>query len=155
MIRKISSPNRAGDTSTGGIDSVGHETGSARDIQVAEAEVAKAKAGVVRAEADLAVTTIRAPIRGRVLKVHARSGERVGDLGIVEIGDTRAMHAVAEVYELDVANIRIGQKASVRVQSLPDALVGEVVHIGWEVGRRVVLDNDPSRIPMPVSSKCG
>ncbi|MDX1944081.1 MAG: efflux RND transporter periplasmic adaptor subunit [Pirellulaceae bacterium] len=100
-------------------------------------------AGVARAEADLRGTQIISPIAGRVLKIHARPGERIGELGLAEIGDTAAMHAVAEVYERDVPRVRIGQPAKVKVQSLPGELPGQVLHVGWKIGRRVVLDNDP------------
>lgn len=113
------------------------------DVAVAEAELMKARAGVTRAEADLDVSKIMAPIAGRVLKIYTRAGERVGDSGFAEIGDTTAMHAVAEVYERDAPRVKIGQQAKVKVQSLPEDLSGAVVHGGWRVGRRVVLDNDP------------
>lgn len=113
------------------------------DVAVAEAEVLKAEAGLARAQAELDAARIVAPIAGRILKIHARPGERIGEVGLVEIGDTAAMQAVAEVYERDVLRVRIGQRARVKIQSLPEELPGEVVQIGWKVGRRVVLDNDP------------
>ena len=113
------------------------------DVAAAEAEVARAEAGVALAEADLDASKIRAPIAGRVLKISARPGERVGEAGLAEVGDTDSMHAVAEVYERDAPRVRIGQRARVKVQSLPGELGGEVVRVGWKVGRRVVLDNDP------------
>jgi HlyD family secretion protein len=113
------------------------------DVAAAEAEVAKAEAGVVRADADLEATQVRAPVAGRVLKVSARGGERVGETGLLELGDTRAMHAVAEVHEKDAPRVRVGQRATVIVQSLPGELTGEVVQVGWKVGRQVVFDNDP------------
>jgi HlyD family secretion protein len=113
------------------------------DIALAEAELAKAEAGVACAEVDLEATNVRSPIAGRVLKIHSRQGEKVSERGIAEIGDTNDMQAVAEVYERDVPRVQIGQRATVRVQSLPGELPGEVVQVGWQVGRRVVLDNDP------------
>lgn len=113
------------------------------DVSVAEAELARAEAGVSRAEAELEAANVRSPMAGRILKVNTRAGEKVGESGVAEIGNTAEMHAVAEVYERDVPGVRVGQRAVVRVQSLPDELTGEVVHVGWRVGRRVVLDNDP------------
>jgi HlyD family secretion protein len=115
----------------------------AEDVAVAAAELAKATAGVARAEADLQMAQVLAPHAGRVLKIHARAGERVGDAGLCELGDTATMHAVAEVYERDAPRIRIGQRAKIIVQSLPGELTGQVLQVGWKVGRRVVLDNDP------------
>lgn len=113
------------------------------DVAVAEAEVVRAEAGVARAEADLEASKVVSPIAGRVLKLNTRPGERVGEGGIAEVGDTAAMHAVAEVYERDAPRVKVGQRARAKIQSLPGELSGEVVHVGWRVGRRVVLDNDP------------
>ena len=113
------------------------------DVAVAEAEVAKAEAGVARAAADLEATAVRSPTAGRVLSIHARAGEKVGESGVAEIGDTAAMHAVAEVYEGDVPKVAVGRRATVHLQTAPGPLAGEVVRVGWKVGRRVTLDNDP------------
>lgn len=113
------------------------------DIQVAAAELAKAEAGVSRSEAEWEDTQIQSPIAGRILKIFARPGERIGTDGLAEIGDTSNMQAVAEVHERDAPLVKIGQPAVVKVQSLTGEISGEVVHVGWKVGRRVVLDNDP------------
>lgn len=113
------------------------------DVLLAEAELARAQAGVAMAEADLEVTQIRYPGNGRILKVNAYPGEKVSESGIFELGDTSQMHAVAEVYEKDIVRVQIGQRATVWMQSIPGELTGKVVHVGWKVGRRVVLDNDP------------
>ncbi len=113
------------------------------DVQVAAAELAKAEAGVSRAEAEWEDTQLRSPLDGRVLKIFARAGERIGTDGFAEIGDTANMQAVAEVHERDAPLVKVGQPAVVKVQSLTGEIPGEVVHVGWKVGRRVVLDNDP------------
>lgn len=102
-----------------------------------------ARADVAKARADLEQAVVRSPIAGRVLKVHARSGERVGDQGIAEIGRTDAMRAVAEVYETDVARIRIGQRATITSPALPHPITGSVERIGELVGKLDVLGTDP------------
>ncbi|NJK58750.1 MAG: biotin/lipoyl-binding protein [Pleurocapsa sp. SU_5_0] len=56
------------------------------DVQVSQAELAKANAAVKQAQAALALTEVRSPIDGRVLEVNVRPGEVVGDRGIVAIG---------------------------------------------------------------------
>jgi HlyD family secretion protein len=64
--------------------------------------------------------------------------------GILDLGDVRTMHAVAEVYEADVPRVRMGMRATVRVKGT--GLVcqeARVVAIGQIVGRKVALDNDP------------
>lgn len=113
------------------------------DVAVAEAELLKAEAVTARQAEELEATSIRAPIAGRVLKVHVRAGEKVGESGILELGNTAEMHAVAEVYERDIHRVKIGQTAAVWVQSSQTELSGEVVRVGWMIGRKSVLDNDP------------
>jgi HlyD family secretion protein len=113
------------------------------DVKVAEAELAQAEASLEVARADLRATEVRSPIAGRVLRVHARPGERVGDQGVVEVGNIEVMHVVAEVYEEDVARVRIGQAARVRVPSLGAELSGRVVRKDLVVGRKVIFNNDP------------
>jgi HlyD family secretion protein len=113
------------------------------DVKVAEAELVQAQAGLELARADLEATEVCAPIKGQVLRIHVWPGERVADQGIVEIGDTQVMHAVAEVYEQDVAKVSIGQKAKVRIPTLGADLTGKVVRKDLVVSRKVVFSNDP------------
>lgn len=60
-----------------------------------EHDVAVADLRLARAEFDR--VEVRSPIDGQVLTVYARAGERVGSEGILELGETGAMYAVAEV----------------------------------------------------------
>lgn len=113
------------------------------DVALASAELARTKAAVEQAKAELAATQIRAPSDGRILRVHARPGQRIGDKGVVEMGNTKVMYAIAEVYEADVGRVRVGQTVRLRVPSLTQDLHGKVERLGWMVGRKVTLDNDP------------
>ena len=70
-----------------------------------------------------------------------RPGERVGDQGILEVGNIDVMHAVAEVYEEDVNKVLPGQSARVRVPTLNAELTGEVVRKDLVVGRKVLFNN--------------
>jgi multidrug efflux pump subunit AcrA (membrane-fusion protein) len=102
-----------------------------------------ARAALSRAEAELELSTVRAPLAGQVLEVHARPGERVEVAGVVELGDTASMYAVAEVYETDIGRVRLGQPARVRSPALPRELAGEVERIGLKIGKKDVLSTDP------------
>ena len=62
---------------------------------------------------------------------------------MLEIGNLDELHVVAEVYETDVMRVRCGQTARILVTGLPEPLRGEVVEIGWEIGRKDVLSTDP------------
>jgi HlyD family secretion protein len=97
-----------------------------------------------QAEAELALTTIRSPITGRVLKVHAREGERVGPEGIAELGKTRSMCAIAEIYETDVRYLHVGDSATVTSPALSSPLKGTVDRIGYKIGKQDVLATDPA-----------
>lgn len=102
-----------------------------------------ASANLARAKAEEELSTVRSPITGQVIEVHCREGERVGLDGIVELGETTAMYAVAEVYETDIGRIRIGQRALIRSTALPHETGGRVERIGLMIGKKDVLSTDP------------
>lgn len=116
------------------------------DVDVARSQVAKAQAGVVRAQAELNLAIVRSPQAGQVLKIHTRPGELVGTQGIISLGQTQRMVAVAEVYELDVSHIRAGQAATAisKNNAFPDVLRGKVVEVGLEINKKDVLNTDPA-----------
>ena len=116
------------------------------DVQAALAEVERAIATVEIAKADLELTYVRAPRDGRVLKVHVRPGEVVSDQskGVIELGQTDQMDVVAEVYETDIGKVRVGQRASVTSSVFDGKLQGTVAQIGWEIGKRDILNTDPA-----------
>ena len=113
------------------------------DVQVAQAELEQAKAAVKEARAALALTEVRSPMNGRVLEVNVRPGEVVGNTGIVAIGQTDQMYVAAEVYETDVARVRLGQKAIVTGSAFEGKLEGEVTQVGLEVKQQDVFESDP------------
>jgi HlyD family secretion protein len=114
------------------------------DVNQQERQITAAEASLAMARAELAMTEVRAPIDGRILKICVRPGERIGDDGILEIGDTSEMFAVAEVYEADLPRVRLGQPAAVKLfTGAGEELQGEVAEIGMVVGKKDVLANDP------------
>jgi HlyD family secretion protein len=113
------------------------------DVQLQECEIEAAEAAAERARADLDATIVRAPIGGQVLRIHTRAGERAGEDGLLEMGRTDAMYAVAEVYEADIPRVRVGAGARVIVPSTGLELPGVVEEIGLLIGRKDVLSNDP------------
>jgi HlyD family secretion protein len=97
-----------------------------------------------RALAELRLTEVRSPIDGRVLDVHARAGERVGPDGILELGATQAMFAIAEVYETDIARVAVGQRARVTSPALAKPLDGVVELIRPKIQKLDALGTDPA-----------
>lgn len=116
------------------------------DVNVARSQVSAAQARVARAQAELDLATVRSPQAGQVLKIHTRPGELVGAKGIISLGQTQRMVAVAEVYELDLSLIRVGQAATVisKNNAFPDVLRGKVVEVGLEINKKDVLNTDPA-----------
>jgi HlyD family secretion protein len=109
-------------------------------LLVADAEVAQS-------QAELARSMVTSPINGKVIAVHARDGERVGMQGIVELGRTDQMYAIAEVYETDIGRLKLGQKATATSPALEQPLSGVIDRLGMKVGIQAALPTDPvSRI---------
>ena len=114
------------------------------DVQAAETEVALAIASVAQAQVELDLAYIKSPINGRVLDVFTRPGESISNNGIVEIGQTQEMYVVAEIYETDISQVRLGQRAEIISDAIADELEGTVEQIGWKIGKRDILDTDPA-----------
>jgi len=114
------------------------------DVQQAQAEVNVAMAGIQRAKADLEAAVVRSPITGQIIKVHAREGEQIGSDGLVEIGKTDQMYAVAEIYETDIQKVKRGQKAVITSPAFPGEISGVVDQIGLAIRKNDVLNTDPA-----------
>ena len=82
-------------------------------LDEARMELDIAVADLAAAEANLELAVVRSPVRAQVLEIHAYPGERVGPEGIMELGRTDRMYAVAEVYETDITEVQVGQRATV------------------------------------------
>jgi HlyD family secretion protein len=113
------------------------------DVRVLRSELEASVGRVATAKVNLAMSEIASPMDGLVLRVHVRDGERPRDSGILELGDTRQMQVIAEVYEADAIRLRVGSPAQVVLKSSGVELRGVVRHIRPLVGRKTVLDNDP------------
>ena len=114
------------------------------DVQAAQSEVNSAIASVKKAQAELALAYVRSPRDGQVLKIHTWDGEIVGNNGIVELGQTNQMVAVAEVYETDVKQLKIGQKAIITSGAFTGEAIGRVEEIGLQIYKNNVLNTDPT-----------
>lgn len=95
---------------------------------------------------DLDLTELRSPIDGQVLRLHAREGERPGDEGVLELGDSDRMQALLEVYESDIDRVRLGQMVTLVSENggFSGRLRGRVVRISPQVRQREVLSTDPT-----------
>lgn len=114
------------------------------DVNVAQTEVDRMIANVKQAKASLEQSVVKAPQSGQVLYIHTRPGEVVSSDGIVEIGQTEQMEAIAEVYQSDVGRVRLGQRARVSSEAIAGELTGTVSQIGAQVRRQTIVNTDPS-----------
>jgi HlyD family secretion protein len=116
---------------------------SAAKRDTAELDVAIANANLAAAEAELELSIVRAPVAARVLEIHAGVGERLGPEGILELGRTDEMYAIAEVYETDIGRVRKNQRARITSPALSGPVEGTVEYIGLKVGKQDLIGTDP------------
>jgi HlyD family secretion protein len=111
-------------------------------VAAASIEVARERVSLRAAEVERSL--VRAPSPGRVLAVHSRPGELAGTRGVIDLGRTDRMMAVAEVYETDIGRVEIGQPATVDSEALEDVLFGRVDRIRAQVNKHDVIGTDPA-----------
>ena len=119
----------------------------------AEADLARASAAVglealryqlASAEQGVQRAIVKAPIAGQILEILIRPGERTETKPILKMGDTRVMHAVAEIYETEIKHVKLGQPARVESPALTRPLTGRVVDINRIISKNDVLNVDPA-----------
>ena len=96
------------------------------------------------AQVRLERTIICAPKSGQIIKIIAREGESITQTGILQMGNTEQMYVVAEIYETDVGELHVGQRAHITSSVFPQKLQGTVDKIGLQIGKKDVLATDPA-----------
>jgi HlyD family secretion protein len=114
------------------------------DAQIARAQLQQTQAALAKAESELELAYVRAPIDGEILAIHARPGEAIGEKGIAQIGQTDQMMVVAEIDQNDINRVKIGQRATISSGIFPENLQGRVYKIGSLIGKNDILDTDPA-----------
>jgi HlyD family secretion protein len=113
------------------------------DVMVAEARVRSARAASAKARAEAALAQIRAPISGKILKIHARPGDLVGAEGLLDLADLDRLEVVADVYETDLGRVHIGAHASVTVPGTTIRYPAQVREVGFLVKHVLEAGTDP------------
>jgi HlyD family secretion protein len=114
-----------------------YEAAQAEHLTAIE-EVTRLTAALGSARDQLAKTVYSAPIAGTVIELNVEAGEIVivGTMNnpgtrILAVGNLDQMVAEAEVDETDIIDLRVGQRARVEVDAIPDtSFAGEVIEIG-------------------------
>lgn len=116
------------------------------DVREAQAQVNRMVAAVKLTQADLALSYIKAPIDGEIIKLHTRSGETISTNGIAELARTDQMVVIAEVLEEDISKVRPGQAVSVTSENraFTEKIKGTVAQVGRQIGKQNILDSDPA-----------
>ncbi|BAY81625.1 hypothetical protein NIES267_11020 [Calothrix parasitica NIES-267] len=108
------------------------------DVDIAKAELEQALIGVRQRKAELEDTQVKVPVSGQILRINTRVGEQVNtQQGIAELGQTREMYVIAEVYESDILKVEAGQKATINSEygGFEQEITGEVEKIGLQIGQ--------------------
>lgn len=109
------------------------------DIRVAWTELERALVAVKQKKTELEDTKVRVPVSGQILRINTRVGEQVNtQKGIVELGQTDQMYAIAEVYEKEISKVRLGQRATIVSEygGFTGEVHGTVERIGLQIGNR-------------------
>jgi ABC exporter DevB family membrane fusion protein len=114
------------------------------DLELAQAELLEAEAGVQKAKANLNLAYVKAPSDGTILEINTLPGEIIDSKGIVELGQIDQMYVLAEIYETDISRLKIGQHVTVTSNGiLQNELTGKVAEKGWLIGTKDILGTDP------------
>src|ERR1700747_1534126 len=89
-------------------------------------EIERAEAGSSQARDQLSKTTIYSPIDGTVTILNSKLGERIVATGqfagteVMRVADLNHMEARVDVNENDVVNVKVGDKANVKIDAYGD-----------------------------------
>ncbi len=102
-----------------------------QDVKVAQAKVDSAQATLEEAQATLAAATMVAPFDGTVVSVGAEVGDLVSSgTTIITLADLGELRVKAVVDETDIANVQIGQVATVTFDAFPGSrFKGKVLEV--------------------------
>ena len=116
---------------------------SLANLKRLSAEIIRAQSEQKVAEAELDNTLITAPITGTVVKIFARQGERIGDNGLLQIADLSQLDVVAEVYESELPQVKIGQTGCITATGFKRSYRAKVRELGFLVRKNDLNDTDP------------
>jgi HlyD family secretion protein len=107
-------------------------------------EIERAQAGSSQARDQLSKTTVYSPIDGTVTILNSKLGERIVATGqfagteVMRVADLTHMQAVVDVNENDVPNVKVGDKARVKIDAYGDrkfkCTVAQIANTGKTTG---------------------
>lgn len=94
-------------------------------------------------ELQLQQTQLIAPTPGKILRVDATAGGSVGTTPVLEFADVSKMVCNAEVSEIDIQRLKVGQKATMISPALSDPLTGTLQRIQPMIGVPQLRPSNP------------
>src|SRR6476661_6429016 len=107
-------------------------------------EIERAEASSSQARDQLSKTTIYSPLEGTITILNSKLGERLVATGqfagteVMRVADLTHMQAIVDVNENDVVNVKLGDKASVKIDAYGDrkfkGTVAQIANTGKTTG---------------------
>jgi len=107
-------------------------------------EIERAEASSSQARDQLSKTTIYSPLDGTITILNSKLGERLVATGqfagteVMRVADLTHMQAIVDVNENDVVNVKLGDKASVKIDAYGDrkfkGVVQQIANTGKTTG---------------------
>ena len=112
-------------------------SGPPEQRQVAHARTLQAQAELDAARAELAQATLHAPIDGTVASITVSQGELVqsGEVVLVIADLSRLQAETTDLSERDIARVKLGQHATLRLKAFSDPISGIVTGVTPMAGR--------------------
>jgi HlyD family secretion protein len=118
------------------------------DLAAGKAELEKAERELAVARAELEKTLLSSPITGTVVRRNLRPGQAVSSFQVepvVTVADLTRLRVRAEVDEIDIGKVHLGQRVRAEAEAFPGLLIeGRVVRLGRTMGRKTVKAQEPN-----------
>ncbi|MBE7461933.1 MAG: efflux RND transporter periplasmic adaptor subunit [Planctomycetes bacterium] len=112
--------------------------------------IARAKARVAAAEADLDKTRLRSPVDGIVVWRYRHTGETVGLLPpepVLAIADDGTLRVRAEIHEADFPRVQPGRRVRVRADAYGEQdFEGRIESVGIAAGKKRIRTGEPREL---------
>ena len=119
-----------------------------RELKLLElkAQLRELRSFLLEIDTRIVDSELRSPVDGYVLKINAKVGERPGESGVMEIGNSDIMEAVLQVDEGDIKNIKVGMPVKISSENGAFAtdLKATVNQVGIKVESRKLISNNPN-----------
>lgn len=94
---------------------------AAESVAVAEAQVQQAEVALAMAQRSLNQMVLKAPFAGTITRLDLQVGQMVGPSAPVGVlAGAAGLEIVADMSEIDVARLSVGQEATITLDALPD-----------------------------------